>query len=168
MSSADVFYGLAFYVLAAFTLVGALGMVGSTNMVRSALWLVLGLGGVATLYLLLSADFLAIVQLLVYVGAIMVLMLFAIMLTPGQIDLPALAARGQRGLAAAFAVAFFVISGLVMITTPWKWAAQPFDGTTTAIIGRQLLSTFVLPFEIVSVLLTAAMIGALIIAQEEH
>ena len=167
MSSAEVFYGLAFYVLAFFTILGAAGMVLTTNMVRSALWLVLGLGGVATIYLLLSADFLAIAQLLVYVGAIMVLMLFAVMLTPNQVDLPALAGQGQRTMALGVAASFFIISSVVMLTTPWNLAPQPFEGTTTAIIGQQLLTNFVLPFEVVSVLLTAAMIGALIIARED-
>ncbi len=167
MSSFDVFYGLAFYLFAILTLVGAFGMVLTRNMVRSALLLVLALGGVATIYLLLSADFLAIVQLLVYVGAIMVLMLFAIMLTPNQVDLPALAERGQRLLALVVAIGFFIIATATVVTTSWKWSSEPLNTTTTLQIGQQLLGNFVLPFEIASVLLTAAMIGAIIIAQEE-
>ena len=167
MSSYEVFYGLAFYGLAALTLLGAVGMVITGDMVRSALWVVLSLGAVATIYVLLSADFLAIVQLLVYVGAIMVLMLFAIMLTPANVELPALANRGQRTMALIVAAGFFVISSAVLLTTPWRWAAQPLDQVTSLQIGTQLLGNFVLPFEIASVLLTAAMIGAIIIAQEE-
>ena len=167
MSSYEVFYGLSFYGLAALTLVGALGMVVTSDMVRAALLVVVALGGVAATYLLLSADFLAIVQLLVYVGAIMVLMLFAIMLTPGHVELPALAPSGQRGLAVVVAGAFGVIALAVLLTTPWKFGSQPLDQPTSALIGQQLLSIYVLPFEIASVLLTAALIGAIIIARED-
>ena len=168
MSTYDVFYSLAFYGIAILTLIGAIGMVRTRNMVRSALQLVLALGGVAAIYLLLSADFLAIVQLLVYVGAIMVLMLFAIMLTPNQVDLPALAGRGQQRLALLVAIGFGAITLLILSTTPWSFAQQvPPDAPTTRRIGELMLTTYVLPFEIASLLLTAALIGALIIAHEE-
>ena len=82
MSSTDVFVAIAFYVTAIAMVVGAVGMVLNRDMIRSAMLLILVLSGVAVMYVLLSADFLAIAQLLVYVGAIMILMLFAIMLTP--------------------------------------------------------------------------------------
>jgi NADH:ubiquinone oxidoreductase subunit 6 (subunit J) len=167
MSSYEVFYGLAFYGLAALTLGGALGMVVTSDMVRAALLVVASLGGVAATYLLLSADFLAIVQLLVYVGAIMVLMLFAVMLTPGHVELPALASSGQRGLALVVATAFALIAVVVLLSTPWQFGDAPLDQPTTELIGQQLFSTYVLPFEIASVLLTAAMIGAIIIARED-
>ncbi len=167
MSSHEFFYGLVFYLLAGMTLAGALGMVLTSNMVRSALLLVVSLGGVAALYLLLSADFLAIVQILVYVGAIMVLMLFAIMLTPNQLDLPALADRGQRALGLVVAVGFAAISLIVLVTTPWRFVSNPPDAPTSQRIGELMLTTYVLPFEIASLLLTAALIGALIIAHEE-
>jgi len=167
MSSYEVFFGLAFYIVAIMTVVGSLGMVLARDMVRSALLLVVALSGVAAVYLLLGADFLGIAQLLVYVGAIMILMLFAIMLTPGQVDLPALADRGQRALAVIVAAGFFVVSLVVLFATPWRFITPTTDAPTTQRIGELMLTTYVLPFEIASVLLTAALIGAIIIAHEE-
>src|SRR5215210_4624555 len=90
--------------------VGAVGMVLNRDMNRSAMLLVLVLSGVAVMYVLLSADFLAIAQLLVYVGAIMILMLFAIMLTPNQIDLPAGSPQAQRISGAITALAVGALS----------------------------------------------------------
>jgi NADH-quinone oxidoreductase subunit J len=89
------------------------------------------------------------------------------MLTPTNVELPALASSGQRTLALVVAAGFFLLSSAVLLSTPWRWAAQPLDQATTLQIGIQLLGNFVLPFEIASVLLTAAMIGAIVIAQEE-
>ena len=163
----DLFVAIAFYVLAAIALVAGVGVVRPQNLVRAALLLVLVLGVVAGFYVLLSADFLAVVQVIVYVGAIMILMLFAIMLTPGQVDLPALAARGQQLAAALAALAVGAISLAVVLTTPWKVAAAPLNAPTTDALGALLLSTYVLPFEIISVLLTVAMIGAIVIARED-
>lgn len=163
----DVFIAVAFYALAAVAVVAALLMVRNQNLVRAAFQLVLVLGAVAALYVLLSADFLAVVQLLVYVGAIMILMLFAIMLTPGQVELPALAGFGQQIAAVVVAAAFGIISLLVVLTTPWKLAPQPLDAPTTETIGRLLVLNYALPFEIASVLLLVAMIGAIVIARED-
>ena len=105
MLASEVFVAIAFYATAIAMIVGAIGMVLNRDMIRSAMLLVLTLGGVAAMYVLLSADFLAIAQLLVYVGAIMILMLFAIMLTPGQVDLPTGSPQAQRISAALVALA---------------------------------------------------------------
>ena len=167
MSSYDVFFGLAFYVVAILTIVGALGMVLARDMVRSALLLVVALAGVAATYLLLSADFLGIVQLLVYVGAIMILMLFAVMLTPGQVDLPAGSPQAQRISAALTALAVGALAVGVVVTTPWNLRPTPLNTQTAEQIGNLLLTTYVLPFWIASVLLTVGLIGAIVIAREE-
>jgi NADH-quinone oxidoreductase subunit J len=163
----EVWATLLFYVVAITAVVGGLKMVTETDMVRSALSLVLALGAVAVVYLLLSADFLAMVQVLVYVGAIMILMLFAIMLTPGQVELPAMAERGQHVAAALVALAFGLLSMLAIFQGPWSVRPVPVDVPTSEQIGRLLMSTYVLPFEIASILLTAAMIGAIVIARED-
>lgn len=166
-SAEPVYVAIAFYVLAAVAVLGGLFMVSSRDMVRSALSLVLTLGSIAGLYVLLSADFLAVVQVLVYVGAIMILMLFAIMLTPGQVELPVSTQVIQKGIAGLVAVLMGVISLFVVTSTPWSLRPNPLDQETSARLGELMLTDFVLPFEIASLVLTAGLIGALVIARED-
>lgn len=162
----DVFAAITFWIAVLVCLIGAIGMLRSKEMVRSALALVLSFSGVAVLYLLLGADFLAVAQILIYVGAIMILMLFAIMLTPGQVEIPGLASQGQTLAAGIVSAAVFVITTSVMLTTPWALRTDVVNAPTTEKIGELMLGSYVLPFEIASVLLTAALIGALVIARE--
>ena len=163
----DAWVALIFYLVAILAVVGGLKLVTEPDMIRGALALVLSLASVAVVYLLLSADFLAMVQILVYVGAIMILMLFAIMLTPGQVELPVVAERGQQLGAALVAVVIGGISIWSIAVFPWSQRANPLDTATTETIGRLLLTSYVLPFEIASLLLTAGMIGAIVIARED-
>ena len=167
MSSTDVFVAIAFYVTAIAMIVGAVGMVLNRDMIRSAMLLILVLSGVAAMYVLLSADFLAIAQLLVYVGAIMILMLFAIMLTPNQLDLPGGSPQAQRISAALTSLAVGALSVGVVVSHPWNLRATPLNMETAATIGNLLLTTYVLPFWIASVLLTVGLVGAIVIAREE-
>ena len=167
MAATDVFVAIVFYLVAAAMIVSGAAMVFTRNMVRSALWLVLALGGVAAMYVLLSADFLAVVQILVYVGAIMILMLFAIMLTPNQVDLPIATPQAQRISAALTALAVFAVSLGVVLTHRWNVRATPLNAPSSEEIGTLMMSTYVLPFEIASLLLTAGMIGAIVIARED-
>src|ERR687888_2112067 len=125
LGSADPFLTvvgtLAFWVGAIASIVAAYMMVASIkNLVRAALALTTVLGAVALMYAMLGADFLAIAQLVVYVGAIMVLIIFAIFMTPGQIDVPGLVGAGQRLGALAVAVGVGAISVWVVIVTPWR------------------------------------------------
>ena len=154
---------VAFYVLAAVTLISAL-MVGMVrDLVHAVLFLILSFIGVAGLYITLSADFVAVVQVLIYAGAISVLMIFAILLTPRS---------GRDNAPVSYAAPISVIAGLVGATivfvalkTEWaKVEGDRFD-TTAAAIGRALLDPFVLPFEVASVVLTVAMIGAIILVR---
>ena len=167
MSSTDVFVAIVFYVVAITMVVGAVGMVLNRDMIRSAMLLVLVLSGVAVMYVLLSADFLAIAQLLVYVGAIMILMLFAIMLTPNQLDLPGGSPQAQRISAALISVSVGALSIWAVLYQPWLLRQSPLNEETAATIGTLLLTTYVLPFWIASVLLTVGLIGAIVIAREE-
>ena len=136
------------------------------NLFHAVLFLILSFIGIAGLYITLSADFVAVVQVLVYAGAIAVLMIFAIMLTP----------RSDRGnaenllQAPALLLAGLFLAGIVfvVIETDWREATRGSFDTTAAAIGEALLSPFVLPFEIASVLLVAAMIGAIVLVQEEE
>ena len=167
MSSTDVFVAIAFYGTAVAMIVGAVGMVLNRDMIRSAMLLVLVLSGVAAMYVLLSADFLAVAQLLVYVGAIMILMLFAIMLTPNQLDLPGGSPQAQRVGAALTSLAVGALAIGVMVLHPWRLRPQPLNMETAATLGNLLLTTYVLPFWIASVLLTVGLVGAIVIAREE-
>jgi len=131
--------------------------------VHAVLFLVLSFIGVAGLYITLSADFVAVVQVLIYVGAISVLMLFAILLTPRS---------GRDNAAVSFAAPLSVIAGLVGATiifvglkTEWSTVDEDRFDTTAAAIGEALLDPFVLPFEVASVVLTVAMIGAIILVR---
>jgi NADH-quinone oxidoreductase subunit J len=156
---------IAFWVLSAVT-IGAAGLIILVrNLLHAVLLLILSFVGVAGLYITLSADFVAVTQVLVYAGAVAVLMIFAVMLTPRSsrdnagnfLQLPALLLSG------------LVLSGItfVVLETDWREASRgPFDSTATA-IGEALLSPYVLPFEISSVLLVAAMIGAIVLVRED-
>jgi NADH-quinone oxidoreductase subunit J len=163
----EVWYALTFYLVAILAVVGGLSMVTAANMVRSALSLVLALASVAIVFLLLSADFLAMVQVLIYVGAIMILMLFAIMLTPQQVELPAMAEQGQHVAAGLVAAAIATISLYAIFSHPWNLRPTPLNVPTSNQIGELMMTTYVLPFEIASLLLTAGMIGAIVIARED-
>jgi NADH-quinone oxidoreductase subunit J len=135
------------------------------NLLHAVLFLILSFIGVAGLYITLSADFVAVAQVLIYAGAIAVLMIFAIMLTP-------LSDRGNtenylRAPAVVICGLFVTAITFVVLKTDWHLAARgPFD-TTASAIGEALIDPFVLPFEIASVLLTAAMIGAIVLVRED-
>jgi len=167
VAATDVIVSIVFYAIAALMVVAGISMVVAQHMIRSALLLIVVLSGVAILYMMLSADFLAVAQLLVYVGAIAVLMLFAIMLTPAQVDLSGGSSEAQKISAALTALVVGVIAISVVTTHPWNLRASPLNVETTERIGMLLLNTYVLPFWIASILLTVGLIGAIVIAREE-
>ena len=162
--SASLLEGSAFYFLAALAVAGALTVAASKNIVHSAFALLATFLGVAGLYVLLAADLVAVIQVLVYVGGILVLILFAVMLTSriveADVSNPSLGALG--GL-----LALVVVSGpLLWIAPRFPVAAQTVAIVpTTAKIGSGLLGPYVLPFEVVSVLLVAALVGAVTLAK---
>jgi NADH-quinone oxidoreductase subunit J len=119
------------------------------------------------MYGVLGADFLAIVQLVVYVGAIMVLLIFAIFMTPGQVDIPGLVGTGQRYGAALVAATILGVSVFVIVATPWNVRSAPLDIPTSEALGGLMLTRYVLPFEIISLLLTVALVGAIVVARED-
>jgi NADH-quinone oxidoreductase subunit J len=159
---------VAFWVAAIAAIVAAYMMVFRiSNLIRSALALTTVLGSVAIMYALLGADFLAVAQLVVYVGAIMVLIIFAIFMTPRQVDVPGYLPRGQRIGAMLVSIGIGVISVAVVISTPWHVRDSALDIPTAEAIGGLMLTRYVLPFEIASLLLTVALIGAIVIARED-
>lgn len=140
-------------------------MVGSPNILRSAFALLFTFFGVAGLYVFLSADFLAATQLLIYVGGILILILFAVMLTQ-RIGLINISNQSQSvfvGSLASLVLLFLLLA--VILRTPWPVKEVGEEVPTTAGIGRLLLTDFLLPFEIVSILLVAALVGAIILAK---
>jgi NADH-quinone oxidoreductase subunit J len=157
---------VAFALLAVVGLISALRLVTTRNVVHGALNLVITLAMVGGVYLLLAAEFVAWVQIVIYVGAIVVLLLFSLMLTRAPIGREALDNQ-QRGVAAV--VALGVLAGLVVIIqgafSGTTFTAQP---TRTAQIGNAIFRHFVAPFEIVSVLLLAALIGAIALARRDE
>ena len=161
-------YNAIFYLFAGITLGSAIIVVSSQNILRSAFALLFTFFGVAGLYVFLGADFLAATQLLIYVGGILVLILFAVMLTQriGMIIRTNPSHSVARGLLAT--VGLLVLLLVVVFRTSWqvKEVTEPLP--TTAEVGRLLLTDFVLPFEVVSVLLVAALVGAALLARKEE
>jgi NADH-quinone oxidoreductase subunit J len=159
---------VAFWIAAITSIAAAYLMVAKIkNLIRAALALTTVLGGVAIMYAVLGADFLAVAQLVVYVGAIMVLIIFAIFMTPGQIDVPGLVGTGQRLGALLVALAVGGVSVWAVIATPWRVRPNLLDIPTAEPLGGLMLTRYVLPFEIASVLLTVALIGAIVVARED-
>ncbi len=156
-----------FIFLALAALIGAASVALSRNIFWSAMGLLSCLIGVGGMYVLLSADFVAITQLLVYIGGVLVLIIFAIMLT-SQIQNINVSNR-SIGLVGGYLL-FFVMSTLlsfVALWTPWNVTSKEPVVDTTAALGNGLLGTWLLPFEVASVLLVATLVGAIVIARKE-
>src|SRR5262245_29125047 len=163
-----------FFLLSAFTLLAGLMVVTVKNIIHAALWLIGSFFGVAALYLLMEAEFIAIVQVLIYVGAISILILFAIMLTRH------VTGEGVRQLYQRWWIALIVAAalfGLLIVPTvfnySWNTVPPVAPGQAASIsssvqIGTAFMREYLLPFEIASVLLLVALIGAIVIAYEER
>ena len=171
MTAQDATSTILFYVLGAAAVLLALAVVNSRRLLRAAIYLMGVLAMSAGLYILLGAEFLAGIQVLVYVGGIVVLIVFAVMLTRSAdllVDKPTV---GRMVLGGVTSIAFLVLSAVIFWFSnfqPHPGAAAPSDNTLA--IGRQLLDTgaggYVLPFEIISLLLLAAIIGGIVIARK--
>lgn len=165
---------IAFAVIAALMVFSAIKVVTTKNVVHAALYLVLVLAGMAAQYVLLAAEFVAVTQVLVYIGAIVVLFLFGIMLTEARLgrsdDLDNTA---MRPWAAGIAVALAGLLGFVL----WdQWGDTEIElagattselGTTTGQVSDSIFGTYLVPFEAISVLLLAALIGAIVLARRD-
>ena len=158
---------IAFWVLAVVGIVAALTVVLLRDVFRAALSLVLCFLTVAGIYITLSADFLAAVQVLIYVGGISVLILLAIMLTRDvQYGSPS---NKLRIPAFVVAVIFFGVVGFAVINTPWQVSTVPPLAPTTAALADKLFGAggFILPVEIAALLLLAAILGAIVLVREK-
>jgi len=154
---------MVFGALAAVVLIGALWVVILKNLFRAALSLGLVLLGVAGLFILLEAEFLAFVQILVYVGAILTLVVFAIMLTARLQTAPEVSASRQIVPAAVASLGLFVV--LAAATFPLTWGSAPSaEAIPPAELGRQFVGPLALPFEVISLVFVAAIVGAIVVA----
>ena len=161
---------IGFFVFSALTVGGGLGVVTSRNLIHGALYLILSLFGGAGLFVLLAAPFLAAVQILVYIGAIAILIIFAVMLTRSMTRMGELF-NTQWWLSALVAIAVFalLVVGVIMpVFGGLDVNSVSAEVGTTMELGIALVdgNQFVLPFEVASLLLTAAMIGAIVIARD--
>jgi NADH-quinone oxidoreductase subunit J len=160
---------IIFLIVAGATLVSGLMVVTTSHLVHAALWLVATLFGVAVIYAILNAGFIAVVQVVVYIGAIAILFIFAVMLT--RKDMRDSGQQLNRGWWAGALVAVLTFGGLVTLFQNWSGlsktaAAIPSGFDAINQLGSQLTSpnAYVLPFEVASVLLLAAMVGAVYVA----
>ena len=161
-----VWHALAFYVFGGLTVVSALGICLSRNVVRMAIGLFATLGSVAMLYFLLAAPFLAVIQLIVYVGGTLVLLIFGVMLTAKSPWASFDVKRSELVIAGLVCVVLATaLIGIVLHTT-WP-TTGPTDAIPVAVIGQELLTTYLVPFEAASVLLLVVMIGAAYLVRQE-
>ncbi|MEV0037367.1 MULTISPECIES: NADH-quinone oxidoreductase subunit J [unclassified Streptomyces] len=159
---------ITFLLVGLVTFGAALVTVTTRQLVHAALWLVVTLGGLAVEYLLLTAEFIAWVQVLIYVGSVVVLLLFGLMLTKAPIGRSPEADSGNRPVALAVAVAAAAALVWVVVDafrTTWVDLEGPAQGSTE-VSGRFLFRNWVLPFEALSVLLLAALVGAIVLSRK--
>ncbi len=156
-----------FYVIAGLTVAGAAGVALSRNILYSAIGLLIALLGAGALYVFLAADFLAVTQLLVYIGGVLVLVLFAVMLTNRitEINVSNSSLGLWGGLMLFVAVAPVLLA--VALVTPWHVLPPAAAAYTTETIGDSLLTRWLLPFEVASLVLLATLVGAIVIARKE-
>ena len=161
----DNWVTIAFIVLAIGLVVSAFAVVALPRIVHAALSMVLFFLNIAGIYVLLQAEFIAAVQVIIYVGAVTVLFLFAIMLTQRRYAPDSNPPNTQWAFAGVVALAVLGVLLYALSTATWAVGGQP-PADVTPQIGRLMLNEFILPFEIAAVLLLAAMIGAIVIARE--
>ena len=168
---------IAFYVIAALIVFAAIRVVTTRNVVHAAMWLVVVLAGVGAQYVLLTAEFIAATQVLVYIGAIVVLFLFGIMLTRAKLGQDQTLTHNYWYVGAFTAVLLFGVMSYALLDA-WEWNdtyAMPADtritdvaGSNTATVSDAIFTNYVIPFEAVGVLLTAALVGAIVLARRDR
>jgi NAD(P)H-quinone oxidoreductase subunit 6 len=156
-----------FYLVAIITVGSALMVAFSRNILYSAFSLLGTFAGVAGIYVFLGADFVAAVQLLIYVGGILVLLLFAVMLTHRITDVEITNRAAGRIPALIVTGVFIYLLVQTVRETPWVKAKEIIYQPTTAKIGDLFLDSYLLPFELASLVLLAALIGAVVISRKE-
>jgi NADH-quinone oxidoreductase subunit J len=159
---------VAFWVLAVLLVGSALAVVLSKNLFHAVLWLALALTGTAGVFLLLNAEFIAAVQLLLYAGGVITIVVFAIVVTERLVG--ERLSQTNRGVVSGALVAVGLLSIIVSTLTQRELpsTALPQLSDLTRLVGEQVLTTFVLPFELLALLMLAAMLGAIYFARPEE
>jgi len=159
---------ILFYLFGGAMLVSALGVCVSHSVIRMATWLFGTLGAVAVLYFLLGAYFVGAIQLIVYVGGVLILLIFGVMLT-SQSPWVRYAVRPVELIAAGGVCAvLFAALAAVLLKATWSTQATAVDGASVLEIGKQLLTNYLVPFEVASVVLLVVMIGAAYLVRQER
>ena len=156
----------AFYAIAVLSLVAAVGVVVSRNIVYSALLLLVALSGVAGVFVVLFAEFLALVQVLIYGGAIVIVILFAIMLTRVQ-DFRISGEHRQWPLAALLSIGLFVLMAVAFIGDSDLFNSSVRSGVDVETLGKVLFTQWAIPFEVASLVLLIALVGAIVVSRSE-
>lgn len=163
-----------FYLIAAVMVASAVAVVTTKNVVHAAVYLVVVFAGVAATYLLLAAEFVAVTQILLYIGAIMVLMLFGIMLTRARIGREIDLTHDHWYVGLVTAVLLVGVTGYALVEAfgddplPADLRVDQVAGSNAATISDTVFSQYLVPFEVVSVLLLAALVGAIVIARKDR
>jgi len=157
-----------FYGVAGGAVISVLGVCVSRNIVRMAVWLFIALGSVSMLYLMLAANFLAAIQLIVYAGGTLVLLIFGVMLTSKSPWVKFECGKGE--LLAAALVCGSLLGSLCLVVTRTAWSSVEtiVPGASIASLGERLLTTYLVPFEVAGILLMIVMVGAAHLARQEE
>ena len=168
MDTLSLIVKIGLYVLMAVTALAAVSAVALPNLFHAALALAVALIGVAGIFFALQADFLAVVQILIYVGAVMTLVVFAIMMTEKITDKGT--SQSNKLSIPSLAVAVILIMPLIGLLnrTPWLTRAGNNVHVTVLDLGKALMGNYVFPFEIISVVLISVLIGAVIVARKDE
>ncbi len=162
---AHILIQIVFYFFAALTVFSAAVVVFSRNLIHSAFALLFTFLGVAALYVFLGADFLAATQMVIYVGGILVLLIFGVMLTHKLYDMKLKSETFQFWPGLVLVATVFLTLIVIMMRTTWKNQGTEAMNPTTAAIGELFMKEYILPFEVASVFLLIALIGAAMIVR---
>ena len=167
MSAGEVTLNAVFYFFAIVLIVCAISVATSKNIVRSAFWLLGVLFSVAALFAILKSDFLFVIQLLVYVGGVLILLLFAVMLTHriSNVKLSNESATSPLSIVGVISVMSVII--VSVLSHPWSSSHIPADVRQTPLVGEALKGVYLAPFEIMSLLLLAGLIAAIYVVRKE-
>ncbi len=159
---------IVFFIFTILVLGGGIGIISTKNLYYSALFLSMTLSGMAGYFVLLNAGFLAAVQVVVYVGAIAILILFAIMLSRRMMTSSEPQTNRQTWLAAIVSPLLFIAILVLVLQVNWPVSSAAPTGDALILLGMSFLGSYVIPFEVISVLLLVALVGAIILARDTH
>ncbi|MCX7918933.1 MAG: NADH-quinone oxidoreductase subunit J [bacterium] len=167
LTPSEIIPAMIFYSLAILIIIGAILVVTLRNLFHSIITLAAVLFFIAGVYLLLNAEFLALTQILIYVGAIVTLIIFVVMLT-ARVGSPLIRQTNEQKLVSFIVcLALAVVLIIILVLTPWKSLYGETNLANITKLGEALLTLYVFPFEIISIILLIALIGAIILARKE-